>query len=113
MAEVTHMSRHELDMLTESLAACESAGLEPDDKLRQPCDIAENRYRIAYLSGRPIDKIFLAKVLIERQIAYLPRNLKQSDPRSVQANKDLFRLSDVQSKLSDAIVIRNSDLDSK
>lgn len=47
-AEIAQMPRHQLDLLTDLLATCFVTDLLPDESARRPCDIAEQRYMIAY-----------------------------------------------------------------
>jgi hypothetical protein len=105
--EVGDMSRHELDLLTDALATCEVAGLKPEDSLRQPCEIAQQRYTYAYANRRPIDRLLAALWIMENHIRLQDETLPRKSQKRGEIAKDIERLVYITGKLGDAISARN------
>ena len=107
--DITKMKRHELDLLTDLLAICQVTGLAQEKEANRLCEIANQRFKIAYFNARPIDRILLS-VNITSTILRHTENTKDPERRA-QNGRDIMRLVDISSKLEDAISARNSKLD--
>ena len=101
--EIVQMHRHELDLLTDLLATCRVTGIVKDDAANRLCQIAYERYHIAYSLGRPIDRILFAYNLMESIV-----RVGYQDKR--RQGQDIKRLVEITHQLGDAVSVRNHGL---
>ncbi len=108
MTDIRQMRRHELDLLTDELATCGVTSLNEDPAVRRLCEIASQRYQIAYGVLRPISAILFAMRLTDGRIITFSKSPEAED--KAEASKDIRRQVEISGKLSDAIAIRNHEL---
>ena len=99
-AEVARMPRHQLDLLTDLLATCMVTELYSDDAIHRPCDIARQRYYVAYGDFSDTHKILTA---IEGIAAVVRFGGKGHD-------FEISRLVKIHGQFSSHITIRNQRL---
>ncbi len=108
MTDIMQMRRHELDLLTDELATCSVTSLNEDPAVRRLCEIASQRYKIAYGVLRPLSAILFAMRLSDGRIITFSKSPEAED--KAEASKDIRRQVEISGKLSDAIAIRNNEL---
>jgi hypothetical protein len=108
-SDVRRMYRHELDLLTDTLATCFVTDLVKDDVANRQCEITYQRYEVAYGDDRPINAVLAAQHIVAELVRLEPDPPKNAQRRA-EIGEDIFRLVTLYRQLSHAISSRNREL---